>query len=75
MIVTIDAMGYQKEITKKITEKKSDYVITLKGNQSSLYDDVKSFFEMKDNETYCKDYQIQKGMCDMEKEYAFRREH
>ena len=50
--------------------KKFDYVITLKGNQSSLHDDVKSFFEMKDNETYCKDYQIQKWSCDIQKDHG-----
>lgn len=70
MIVTIDAMGCQKEITKKISEKKSDYVITLKANQSSMHDEVKSFFEMKDNETYCKDYEIQKWSCDIQKDHG-----
>jgi predicted transposase YbfD/YdcC len=31
--VTADAMSCQKNITKKITEKKADYVIGLKENQ------------------------------------------
>ena len=45
-IVTIDAMGCQKKIVKKIvTDKKADYVIALKGNQGNLHDDVKLFFE------------------------------
>jgi predicted transposase YbfD/YdcC len=51
-IVTIDAMGCQTKIVKKIvTEKNSDYVIALKGNQGNLHDDVKLFFEgaLKDN--------------------------
>ena len=39
VIVTIDAMGCQKKIVEKITEKKSDYLISLKGNQSTLHDD------------------------------------
>ena len=38
--VTIDAMGCQKEIVKQITEKGGDYVITLKKNQSGLYQRV-----------------------------------
>jgi predicted transposase YbfD/YdcC len=44
-IVTIDAMGCQKSITKKIVDKGGDYVIALKGNQESLHDDVKLHFE------------------------------
>jgi predicted transposase YbfD/YdcC len=44
-IVTIDAMGCQKEIAKQITGAESDYVFGLKGNQSSLHDDVKLYFE------------------------------
>lgn len=42
-IVTIDAMGCQREIAKKIVEKKADYVLALKGNQSSLHEDVELF--------------------------------
>ena len=42
-IVTIDAMGCQREIAKKITDKKADYVLALKGNQGSLRDDVELF--------------------------------
>ncbi len=36
-IVTIDAMGTQCEIAKKITEKGADYILSLKENQKSLY--------------------------------------
>ena len=44
-IVTIDAMGTQKDIARKIKkEKKADYVLALKGNQMSLYEDVKDYF-------------------------------
>jgi len=67
MIVTIDAMGCQKKITEKISEKKSDYVITLKENQGSLYNDVKDFFEHIEDQNYCKDYKIQKWECNIEK--------
>src|SRR5246500_1464012 len=42
-VVTIDAMGCQRTITKKITDKKADYIIALKGNQGTLHDDVKLF--------------------------------
>jgi predicted transposase YbfD/YdcC len=45
-IVTIDAMGCQREIARKIVEDKdADYVLALKGNQSGLFEDVKSLFE------------------------------
>lgn len=42
-IVTIDAMGCQRAIAQKIIDKKADYVLALKGNQSALHDDVKTF--------------------------------
>ena len=42
-IVTIDAMGCQKEIAKKIIEKEADYVLALKGNQGTLSADVTLF--------------------------------
>jgi predicted transposase YbfD/YdcC len=42
-IVTIDAMGTQKDIAATILEQKADYVLALKGNQSSLHDDVGRF--------------------------------
>ncbi len=45
-IVTIDAMGAQKKIAKKIVQdNKADYVINLKGNQGTLHEDVKDYFE------------------------------
>ena len=44
-IVTIDAMGTQTEIAAKIRQKRADYVLALKGNQSSLHDDVREYFE------------------------------
>ena len=43
--VTIDAMGCQKNIAKKIIEKQGHYVLALKGNQSSLKDDVETFMD------------------------------
>ena len=42
-IVTIDAMGCQRNIAQKILDKKADYIFSLKGNQSSLRDDVELF--------------------------------
>jgi predicted transposase YbfD/YdcC len=48
-IVTTDAMGCQRDVAKRIVEKKGDYVFCLKGNQTSLHDEVKYFFD----ECYC----------------------
>jgi predicted transposase YbfD/YdcC len=42
-VVTIDAMGCQRAIAKKIGDKKADYIIALKGNQETLHEDVKLF--------------------------------
>lgn len=44
-VVTIDAMGCQKEIVKQIVEKKADYVIALKENQGTLYRDIKDYLD------------------------------
>ena len=44
-IITIDAMGTQKEIVEKIKKKRADYVLSLKGNQKNLYEEVKEYFE------------------------------
>ena len=46
-VVTIDAIGCQKKIVKKIRQKKADYVISLKANQETLYEEVKGYFEDK----------------------------
>ena len=40
-VITIDAMGCQKDITSLIVKKKGDYVLALKGNQKLLYKAVK----------------------------------
>jgi predicted transposase YbfD/YdcC len=42
-IITIDAMGCQRDIAQKIVDKKADYVLALKGNQGSLREDVEVF--------------------------------
>jgi predicted transposase YbfD/YdcC len=42
--VTIDAAGCQYGIAKQIIEKEGNYILALKGNQSSLHQDVKDFF-------------------------------
>lgn len=43
-VITIDAMGCQKKIAKQIIEQQGDYVLSLKGNQGDLHDDVRTYF-------------------------------
>ena len=43
-VVTIDAMGTQTAIAEKIKSKRADYVLGLKGNQSTLHENVKEYF-------------------------------
>jgi len=43
-IVTIDAMGCQKEIAAKIRERGADYVLAVKGNQEHLEEDIIGHF-------------------------------
>jgi hypothetical protein len=47
-IVTIDAMGCQKDIVTQIHEGQADYVIGLKGNQGTLHESVRDCFDLKD---------------------------
>ena len=44
-VITADAMSCQKEITKKIVEKKADYVIGLKDNQPNLRRNASECYE------------------------------
>lgn len=44
-IITIDAMGCQKEIVEQIQEQGADYVISLKGNQGILRQEVKDYLD------------------------------
>ena len=51
-VITIDAMGCQKDITSLIIKKKGDYVLALKGNQKLLYQAVKEWFEVAKKSDY-----------------------
>lgn len=44
-IVTIDAAGCQKRIVRKILKRGADYVISLKGNQSTMHDEIRQFMQ------------------------------
>ncbi len=76
-VVTIDAMGCQKEIVKSIIDKKADYVICLKGNQGHFHSEVSEWFDDFDHkhvpptryDTYSKEEsghgRIEKRVCDV----------
>jgi predicted transposase YbfD/YdcC len=44
-IVTLDAMGCQKNIAREIKEADADYVLALKGNQGRAHAEVKSYLD------------------------------
>lgn len=43
-IVTIDAIGCQKDITETIRGKQADYVLSVKRNQPYLYEQIEEYF-------------------------------
>ena len=53
-IISIDAMGCQKSIAKKIVSKKANYLLAVKGNQKELQEQVMHQFTLKlPFETHC----------------------
>lgn len=51
-IVTIDAMGCQKAIAKKICDRGADYVLALKGNSGLIHDEVVQYFKEAEEAGY-----------------------
>lgn len=51
-LITIDAMGCQKEIAEKIKAKNADYVLALKGNHGLLFEAVKDYFAVAQDNNY-----------------------
>ena len=51
-VVTIDAMGCQKEIARQIVDQGGDYVLALKGNQGNLHKEVELLFEKAKEDNY-----------------------
>ncbi len=50
--ITIDAIGTQTNIVRKIVDKKGHYCLSVKENQRNLYEDISLYFDyvQKDNE-------------------------
>ena len=43
-IVTIDALGCQKEIAEKVVDGEGDYILAVKGNQPTLHEEIQQAF-------------------------------
>lgn len=56
-VVTIDAMGCQKDIAKQIVDQGADYVFSFKGNQGNLHKDVQLLFEDAKKDGFWRSYQ------------------
>ena len=61
-IITIDAMGCQKNIAEKILKKQADYLLALKENQLSLLENVTPYFSSNKSLGVCDSHStIDKG--------------
>ncbi|MFQ6027766.1 MAG: ISAs1 family transposase [Dehalococcoidia bacterium] len=56
-VVTIDAMGTQKEIARQVRDQGADYVLALKANPGSLYQEVQDCFALAEPASFAGDYQ------------------
>lgn len=75
-IVTIDAMGTQTAIAEKIRSKKGDYVLAVKENQKTLFEEIKLYFEdeghlkrIKSKNNYCRTSEINHKSADIREYY------
>lgn len=57
-IVTIDAMGCQKDIASVIVKKKANYILATKGNQKELYEPIVDVFKLKNVKPEIFSYEI-----------------
>ena len=70
-IVTIDAMGTQKEIAKEIRKAKGDYVLVVKENQPRLYENISLYFTTEKEECdYAKTIEKSHGRLEKRECYA-----
>lgn len=74
-IVTIDAMGCQKEIAKKIVEKDGHYCFAVKENKKNFYVDIKDYFNFVLNDNLEKKNLVTYSTTDKDHGRIERREH
>jgi predicted transposase YbfD/YdcC len=60
-LVTIDAMGCQVEIADRIVAHKADFMLALKGNQSTLETEVDDYFRTAPEDEIVRKTTIEKG--------------
>lgn len=65
-LITIDAMGCQKDIASTIIESGADYVLAVKDNQPTLAEDVESSFDAAPAKSLCSVETIDEGHGRME---------
>lgn len=53
-IVTVDAIGCQKEIAQQIVDQEADYLLAVKGNQAALLEDIELFFRLAEQNHFAK---------------------
>lgn len=53
-IITLDAMGCQKNIAELIINENANYILAVKGNQKSLYEPISDLFALSRNERFNK---------------------
>ncbi len=51
-LVSIDAIGCQKEIARQIRDAKGDYLLAVKDNQPTLHEDVQACFEQAHDKNF-----------------------
>lgn len=65
--VSIDAMGCQKEISKKVLGKEADYILSVKGNQKGLLEQVEKVFKITSIASQAEGHQIDHGRFEIRK--------
>lgn len=66
-VITIDAMGCQREIAKKIVSKDADYVLALKENQAELLQEVQDEFRFSKSPDFSEDIDYGHGRIETRK--------
>ena len=51
-LITIDAIGTQTEIAKRVVERGGDYMLAVKENQGQLYEDMPTLFRVDQREGF-----------------------
>ena len=65
-IVTIDAMGCQKDIAEAIINQKADYLLAVKDNQKELHEAMIDVFKLVENKAFGNNMPIQQSEDDIE---------